>query len=298
MAMATSSEANDDYSFVVVCGARSPGALTPSFFISMNTSDGSDAIARNRYHGLLPEESTFDYLCERTTGDMLEPQTLTSPEFRYGGFLYASTQYQARTFQSGSTEVPCRRLHGHGNVAVIRLRGATYIVPADDPASESGPPMTPHVRAEASDLIRRVTTPEQLKELEAACPLVKALRLDHEVPREADDDHDTPRPTYAEMAEFTTTCGLSPDCRPIVEIDIAPTALRESSPDEVSLLFFEEELLACPTCANPALHKGHQRFNPLCRLYGGTAPRRPNKKRRTGTAEVHVQTSPPTGTAW
>lgn len=302
-----------DYSFVVVCGARTPGALRPSFFVSMNSSDGSDAIVRNRYRGLLPDEDKLcDYQCERTTGHMLAPQTLTSPEFRYGGFLYASAPHQARTFQSGPTEVPCRRLHGHGNVAVIRLRGATYIVPADDPASGSGAPLTPHVRAKASDRILRVTTPEQLKELEGACPLITALRLDNEVPREEADDRDTPRPTYAEMAEFTTTCGLSPDCRPVVEIDIAPTALRgaSASPDEVAL-FFEEFLgegepeglgdppttssattssAACPTCANPLLRKAHRRSSPLCRLYG-TRPRA-NKKQRC-TAEVHVQTDAP-----
>lgn len=308
-----------DYSFVVVCAARNPGALTPSFFISMNSSDGSDAIVRNRYRGLLPEEEKpYDYLCERTTGHMLEPQTLTSPEFRYGGFLYASAPRQARTFQSGPTEVPCRRLHGHGNVAVIRLRGATYIVPADDPASGSGAPLTPHVRAKASDQILRVTTPEQLEELEVACPLIKALRLDNEVPREEADDRDTPRPTYAEMAEFTTTCGLSPDCRPVVEIDIAPTALRgaSASPDEVAL-FFEEFLgegepeglrdpptttssattssAACPTCANPLLRKAHRRSSPLCRLYG-TRPRA-NKKQRC-TAEVHVQTDAAPPAVW
>ena len=237
----------DDFSFLVICSLRTPKALHPAAFMSVNSSDGSEAAARHGYRGLeADEEFPHNYSGERQQGMIFPVETMSSCHFQYGGDLFATNEVSARTLQGGPTPVPCYRVH-YGDNMVVRLHDKTYMLPAIGPKAR--PRVAPHVRMGTTlcEGIVRVTTPEQLKTWRR-CPLVRAL-LENSMVEEGRDLIGLPapppprnpaiRPTVPEMAEFTSKCGLSDCCRVVAEVEIMPSALLDldSSSDNDGLCF-------------------------------------------------------------
>ena len=238
MDMHAINEPQPQFSFLVICSLRTPKALHPAAFMSIDSSDGSEVAARHGYRGLeADEEFPHDYSGERQQGMIFPVETMSSHHFKYGGDLFATKLTNARTYQGGPAPVPCYRVH-YGDNMVVRLHDKTYMLPA----------IGPMARRRVAPRIVRVTTPEQLNTWRQQCPLVRAL-LENNMVEEGRDLVGLPapppprnpaiRPTVPEMAEFTSKCGLSDCCRVVAEVEIVPSALLDldSSSDNGGLCF-------------------------------------------------------------